>query len=245
MRILQTSDLHYRLRHYDWLIGAAPRFDAVVIAGDHMDISSAVSEGVQIAALSASLAAVAAKTHLLASSGNHDLNGRTASGEKTASWMGQLRGAALAVDGDTVAIGDTLFTVCPWWDGPDSRADLARMLDEAAKLRTGAAHKWVWVYHAPPTGPLSWTGKRHFGDDALPELIARHSPTAVLCGHIHEAPHRNGGSWVDKVGDTWLFNAGNQIGDVPARIEIDFDAALALWITMEGVEERSLLPEPQ
>jgi hypothetical protein len=32
MRILLTSDLHYKLRRYDGLIGAAPGFDAVVIA---------------------------------------------------------------------------------------------------------------------------------------------------------------------------------------------------------------------
>jgi predicted phosphodiesterase len=61
MRILLTSDLHYKLRQFDWLIGAAPHFDAVVNAGDHIDISSPVPTGVQIAALSASLTAVAEK----------------------------------------------------------------------------------------------------------------------------------------------------------------------------------------
>jgi predicted phosphodiesterase len=34
MRILLTSDLHYKLRQYDWLLGAGTGFDAVVIAGD-------------------------------------------------------------------------------------------------------------------------------------------------------------------------------------------------------------------
>lgn len=237
MRLLLTSDLHYRLRHYDWLIGAASRFDAVVIAGDHIDGSSTVPDGVQIAALSASLAAVAQKSRLFACSGNHDLDGRSAQGEKTATWLDAVRSEALAVDGDTVEIGDTLFTVCPWWDGPHAREAIAKQLDAAAARRTG---RWVWVYHAPPEGPLSWTGKRHFGDAALPELIARHSPTAVLCGHIHEAPYRKGGSWIDRVGDTWLFNAGNQIGDIPARIEIDFDTASARWITAEDIEERTL-----
>jgi len=111
------------------------------------------------------------------------------------------------------------------------------MLDRVAQRRTG---RWVWVHHAPPEGPLSWNGKRHFGDPALAGLIARHSPTAVLCGHIHEAPYREGGSWIDRMGDTWVFNAGKQLGDVPAHIEIDFGQAVARWITAEGVEERSL-----
>ncbi|MES3000732.1 MAG: metallophosphoesterase [Pseudomonadota bacterium] len=237
MRLLLTSDLHYRLRHYDWLIGAASAFDAVVIAGDHIDSASIVPDGVQIAALSASLEAIARKAPLLVCSGNHDLNGRSMHGEKIADWLAGLRSAALAVDGDTVKIGDTLFTACPWWDGPHAREGIAALLEEAAKQRTG---RWVWLHHAPPEGPLAWTGKRFFGDEALPALIARHAPTAVLCGHIHEAPYKKGGSWVDRIGDTWLFNAGNQIGDIPARIEIDFGENIARWITMEGVEEKSL-----
>ena len=74
MRILLTSDLHYRLRQYDWLIGAARGFDAVVIAGDHIDAFLPVPGAVQIAALSASFTAVAKKSRLLVCSGNHDLN---------------------------------------------------------------------------------------------------------------------------------------------------------------------------
>jgi Icc-related predicted phosphoesterase len=237
MRILLTSDLHYRLRQYDWLIGAAPRFDAVVIAGDHIDAQLPVPSAVQIAALSASFAAVAQKSRLLVCSGNHDLNAWDDKGEKIANWLAAVRGAARAVDGDTLGIGDTLFTVCPWWDGPQSRAGIERMLEAASRQREG---RWVWVYHAPPHGLLSWTGKRHYADAALPELVNRHSPTAVLCGHIHEAPFRNGGSWIDRIGDTWLFNAGHQIGDIPARVEIDLETRSARWVSLAGVEEKAL-----
>jgi len=237
MRILLTSDLHYKLRQYDWLIGAAPNFDAVVVAGDHIDAFGVVPSEVQIAALSASLAAVAQKSRLLVCSGNHDLNARNPQGEKKAGWLDAVRSAALAVDGDTVEVGDTLFTVCPWWDGPYARADVEQLLERASQRRNG---RWVWVYHAPPTGLLSWNGKRHFGDAVLADLVRRHSPTAVLCGHIHEAPFKTGGSWIDRIGDTWLFNAGRQIGDVPARIEIDFAQAEARWISLAGLEEKAL-----
>lgn len=240
MRLLLTSDLHYKLRQYDWLIGAAGGFDAVVVAGDHIDGSLSVPSEVQIAALSASLAAVARKSRLFVCSGNHDLNARNAQGEKTADWLEGMRSEALAVDGDTVDVGGTLFTVCPWWDGPHAREGVERLLEAAAAKRAG--RRWVWVYHAPPEGALSWTGKRHFGDEALPALVRRHQPTAVLCGHIHEAPFKAGGSWVDRIGATWLFNAGRQIGDVPCRIEIDFNAQAARWVSIEGVQERSLAP---
>jgi Icc-related predicted phosphoesterase len=196
-----------------------------------------VPSEVQIAALSASFTAVSRKTRVLVCSGNHDLNGRNPEGEKRANWLDSLRSTALAVDGDTVLIGSTLFTVCPWWDGPYARARVEQMLEAAALQRQGA---WVWLYHAPPEGLLSWNGKRHYGDALLSELVRRHSPTAVLCGHIHEAPFKTGGSWVERVGTTWLFNAGRQIGDVPARIEIDLVAQAARWISIAGVEDKPL-----
>jgi len=237
MRILLTSDLHYKLRQYDWLLSAAPNFDAVVIAGDHIDGQSALPGPVQIAALSATFSELAKKSRVLVCSGNHDLNAWNGQGEKVANWLAPVRSDALAVDGDTVHIGETLFSVCPWWDGPYARDDVERMLERAAAKRSG---RWIWVYHAPPEGVLSWTGKRHYGDSALPDLIGRFSPTAVLCGHIHEAPFKSGGSWIDRIGDTWLFNAGRQIGDIPARIEIDFSRQAARWISLAGVEERSI-----
>jgi Icc-related predicted phosphoesterase len=237
MRLLLTSDLHYKLRQFDWLLKKADTFDVVVVAGDHIDGLLPVPGEVQIAAVSATLGAIAAKTRLFACSGNHDLDLRDGDGEMTAAWLAGMRAAGVAVDGDSVAIGTTLFTVCPWWDGPAARTRVERLLADAATLRQGA---WVWVYHAPPECALSWNGRRHFGDALLAELVARHAPTVVLCGHIHEAPFKQGGGWIDRIGDTWLFNAGRQIGDVPARIEIDLAARTACWYSLMAVEERSL-----
>ena len=116
-------------------------------------------------------------------------------------------------------------------------ARVEQVLQAASHRRSD---RWIWVYHAPPKGALSWTGKRHYGDAVLAELVKRYSPTAVLCGHIHEAPFKTGGSWNDRIGETWLFNAGRQIGDVPARIEIDFTQHEARWISLAGIEEKAL-----
>ncbi|MGQ0802031.1 MAG: metallophosphoesterase family protein [Pseudomarimonas sp.] len=234
MRLLLTSDLHYRLPLYDWLMQAASGFDAVAIAGDHIDGGQPVPAYIQIKAIRASLSAISEQRPLFVCSGNHDLNARDPAGEKYASWVQECRSAALAVDGDSVLLGDTLITVCPWWDGPAGRKSVSALLDSASVQR-GA--RWVWLYHAPPQGKLSWTGKRHYGDALLPELIARHAPTAVLCGHIHEAPFQMDGSWHERIGETWLFNAGRQSGNVPARVEIDFAAGHARWVTTDGVEE--------
>lgn len=242
MRVLLTSDLHYRLRQYDWLVAAAGSFDAVVVAGDHVDIASPVPAQVQVAALSASLGQLAARVPALVCSGNHDLDVRSAADEKTAGWLAALRLPGLVVDGDTVCIGDTLFTVCPWWDGPVAMEGVRRQLEAAAARRAeSSSGRWVWVYHAPPTGVLSWNGRRHFGDPLLQELIARHAPSAVLCGHIHEAPFKPDGGWAERAGRTWVFNAGRQIGDVPAHIAIDFAAGRATWRSLAGVEELGLI----
>src|SRR4030095_1952758 len=144
MRILLTSDLHYTLRQYDWLLNAAPHFDAVVIAGDHIDAQSSLPGAVQIAALSATFAALAQKSRVFVCSGNHDLNAWNGQGEKVANWLGPVRSDALAVDGDTVAVDGTLFTVCPWWDGPYARVDVERMLERAADKGRG---RRAWGYN--------------------------------------------------------------------------------------------------
>jgi hypothetical protein len=193
---------------------------------------------VQIAALRASFAAVAEHAQLLVCSGNHDLNVRNPAGEMTAEWLAGCRRERVAVDGDSIELEDTLFSVCPWWEGPNTQAALERQLAEAATRRR---ERWVWVYHAPPKGALSWTGKQHFGDPLLPTLIARHRPTAVLCGHVHEAPFKLEGSWIDRIDDTWVFNPGHESGDIPARIEIDLDQGYARWSTSEGTEEQPLI----
>jgi Icc-related predicted phosphoesterase len=79
MHILLVSDLHYRLRQFDWLLAAAGDLDALVIAGDLLDIRSPVGLDVQAIAVSTALRALAEETVLLAASGNHDLDARDAS----------------------------------------------------------------------------------------------------------------------------------------------------------------------
>jgi Icc-related predicted phosphoesterase len=56
----------------------------------------------------------------------------------------------------------------------------------------------------------------------------------VLSGHIHRAPFLSEGSWIDRVGKTWVFNPGQQIGEFPTYIRLDLDAMTAEWISCEG-----------
>jgi len=239
MRYLLVSDLHYSLRQLDWLQKVAERYEVVVVAGDHLDISSAVALEAQIVVILKYLQRVHSRAKLVVSSGNHDLNATNDAGEKVAAWMSRVRKLGVATDGDTLEVNGTLFTVCPWWDGPATRAEVDAQLARDAAARAG--RRWVWVYHSPPAqSPTSWTGTKHFGDEDLVEWICRHRPDVVLTGHVHQSPFRQGGSWVDRVGDTWVFNAGRQIGPVPAHIVLDLDAGTASWRSLLGQESLRL-----
>ncbi len=58
-------------------------------------------------------------------------------------------------------------------------------------------------------------------------------------------PHTdpNAGSWIDRLGKTWVFNPGKQIGPAPTHIALDLDAMSAEWISLEGQSVRQLAVE--
>ena len=82
MKCLLISDLHYALKQFDWVSTVAKEFDVVVIAGDHLDISSTVETRTQITVILTYLRRLHTKTRLIVCSGNHDLDARNAAGEK-------------------------------------------------------------------------------------------------------------------------------------------------------------------
>jgi Icc-related predicted phosphoesterase len=238
MKLLQVSDLHYRLRHFDWLAQIAGAVDVVVIAGDLLDIRSPVPLDAQAIAVSAAMRALGSRVLLLAASGNHDLDSRDSTGEKVARWLSAVKSDRVRVDGESLYLGDDLFTVCPWWDGPLGRAALGKRLAKAALL---PRRRWIWVHHAPPSGsPLAWDGRREYGDAVLTGWISRFEPDIVLAGHVHQAPFVGGGAWSDRIGTTWIFNAGQQPGPVPTHVLIDLEAGTAAWISADDRAQISL-----
>ena len=215
------------MKQLDWVDRVCAQFDLIVIAGDHLDISSAVSLDAQVVVTLKYLRRLQDKTRVLVSSGNHDLTARDQANEKVPAWMARVRQLGVPTDGDRVEIGDSSFTICPWWDGPHARERVDEQLARDGRQR---GRHWVWVYHSPPDdSPVSWGGQRHFGDADLVGWIRQHRPDMVLTGHIHQSPFRSGGSWVDRIGDTWVFNPGRQIGPVPTHVVLDTGAQRATW----------------
>ena len=99
-------------------------------------------------------------------SGNHDLDSPQESGEKVARWLAASPDDGIITDGRFPS-SSTGFSspVCPWWDGPITRAGIAAQLGEAAKTERKL---WIWIHHAPPDkSPTSWGGTRYFGDTGL------------------------------------------------------------------------------
>ncbi|MDO9173230.1 MAG: metallophosphoesterase family protein, partial [Actinomycetota bacterium] len=85
------SDLHYSLRQFDWVVESAADFDLVVLAGDHLDISSSVSLDAQIVVVLRYLALIQESTMVAVSSGNHDLTGPDDNDERAALWLAEAR----------------------------------------------------------------------------------------------------------------------------------------------------------
>ncbi len=238
MRFLVVADLHYALQQYDWVMDVAPAFDVVVIAGDHLDLASLVDRRTQSVVIQKYIARLKDRTRLIVCSGNHDLDSDDAGGEKVTRWILNARGDRVASDGDSLLVEDTLFTVCPWWDGPVAQQAIrAQLAADAGRER----RRWIWVHHAPPDGsPVSWGGSRYFGDAELARLIEMHRPDIVLSGHVHQSPFTDAGSWVDRIGLTWVFNMGQQFGAPPAHIIFDTEEDVALWLSGAGVETINL-----
>lgn len=232
MKVLFVADLHYTLKQFDWLVGVASEYEAIIIGGDLLDLSSALDLGVQILVVEKYLDRIRQKTRLLVSSGNHDGDSRNAADESVAQWVRDSKSAGLFVDGDGWEIAGVRMTICPWWDGPVSRAELEAQLEREGQL---PRERWVWIHHAPPSNsPVCWTGRKSVGDEFLRGWIERYQPDLVLSGHIHNAPFVKNGSWIDRIGKTWVFNPGKQIGPCPTYIEFDLAAMTAEWMSLEG-----------
>lgn len=242
MKCLLVADLHYDLRKFDWVVTAADHVDVVVLAGDHLDAFSPVDRPAQAIIVQKYLRRIRRRAPLLICSGNHDLDSCDVSGELSTRWISRAHQFDVPNDGDSHRIGETLFTICPWHDGRGKRAEIARHLAHDATVRPAS---WVWVHHAPPKdSPTSWDGKRSFGDDALRAWILKYQPDIVLSGHVHQSPFTADGSWADRIGKTWVFNAGHQIGPLPSHVLVDTAVPGAYWISLMGAEGAPLNQAP-
>ena len=138
--------------------------------GDALDIGSAVDFRAQIVVVKKYLSLLSGLTRVILCSGNHDLDERSAEGEKIARWIGEVRELGIACDGDSlVIVGHALHGVSVV--GRAAGQEPPRK-PACARRRAQRLRQWIWVHHAPPANsPTSWGGKRFFGDVELVQWI--------------------------------------------------------------------------
>lgn len=239
MKILLVADLHYTLKQWDWLCEASSHFEVVVVSGDLLDLASIVPREAQAVVVQKYLARLSPTERLVVSSGNHDLLDEKDGQEEAAAWLREAIPPGAWVDGDRGELGSLFVSVLPWWEGEVLREKVEEQLARDAAEVDG--RRWVWIYHPPPHDTaLSRERGRDFGDPHLNKWIEHYSPFMAMGGHVHGAPFDKDGAWVDKLGSTWVFNPGRQIGPMPTCIAIDLEHETATWASLEGAERTPL-----
>ncbi len=234
MRLLLAADIHDNLRQLAWLEAEASQYDAVILAGDLLDVTGHRPLPAQRRTMQEALRLIAARAPVLVASGNHDVDA-----DGGCAWLHEVAGPRLFVDGSTVAWNGVAVTLWPW------RAA------GAATLPKGAAHDLpgvtrIWVHHAPPAGTRVGRcpdGRPPGGSAGLAERIQRHRPALVVSGHIHDAPFRADGGWWDRLGETICVNPGRQPGHEPSYVVVDLDAGEIGWVSASARDDRPL-PTP-
>ena len=237
MRILVVSDLHYRLPHYDWLVGPRPTSTPSPSPATSPTSSARCRTTSRPSSSRNYLGLLAERTAVLRRLRQPRPRRPRAHGEQVAGWLRRL-------DHDGAArrrrVASTSAT-------PGSRSAPGGTARSPARRSARSSPR------RPSTGPRAGSGSTTrrrrarrcatTGGVSSPTTTSRTGsrstePDVVLCGHIHQAPWAEGGSWHARLGDTWVFNAGKQIGPVPPHITLDTEAGTADWF---GVFESETL----
>ena len=94
---------------------------------------------------------------------------------------------------------------------------------------------------AAPAAAQTKEVKLYPPDEAtMRQIREKHKALTDAIAKLPESPFKPEGSWADRIGATWVFNAGRQIGPVPCHVEIDLAQGTAAWRSMMGTESLSL-----
>jgi len=206
--ILHIADLHADIKWFKWLVGVSHQYSLICVAGDSLDLNPYRSHAGQLEKVLPLLRKV--RTKMAVVSGNHDLLAGVDPRLENASWLQEIRGPNVAVDGDTLELPGGFKFRCLGWQAP---------------LPIAGPNE-VWLHHSPPS--LAKTaisrGGCDFGDFDLGEHLKEGlAPRVVLCGHVHDPVRHD-----DRSFGCWSLNPGRS-GDKPSPnfFEIDVAAGIA------------------
>ena len=191
MRILVVSDLHYRLPHYDWLVGRPPTSTSVALAGDLADVVSPVPHR-----RADGRARQLPRGCSRPGPGPRGLRQPRPRRSRWARRAGGRVAAPVATDGAArrrrgrrrrrhAVHGVPL--VGRAGDPRRGRRAARRGGRRPAGALGLALPRTAGRHAAVPRRPAE------FPDQELAAWIEQHQPDLVLCGHIHQAPWADGG----------------------------------------------------
>jgi uncharacterized protein len=205
MKLLHTTDLHFRCDWFDWIAAQAPRFDAVCISGDLLDMVGPQRKDfrTQIKWVRDWIRRFPGK--LFICSGNHDwwmpIHGVTDTDAK-GGWLRKMSTITVAVDGSRRIENDIQFITLPWLGVPSD---------------IDANRRVIVITHCPPAhSGVAQSGKQDLGDADLAKTCST-AELIVLCGHVHEPLQ-----WFATVGHSVCINPGCDFTQpIPNHVIID------------------------
>jgi Icc-related predicted phosphoesterase len=253
MKLLLVSDLHRDGKKLLWLLEEAPSHDALLVAGDHLNIFSNVSFSEQQAgAIRWSNVVRENKSFFAWCSGNHDFPNGDCTLMSSASplWMQDKEYSGDFVgDGQSRilcgACGSFVITTIPW---PITSGDLfiegkmiphidfiKALLRQGDDLRKQEKAPWIVLIHEPPAPSPLAVGYSAPEAEFTRRIIELAQPDFSLHGHIHDAPMRQGGSWIWHIGRTICFNPGqSSLGEQPHFILLEYSSPTDWKATWQG-----------
>jgi Icc-related predicted phosphoesterase len=207
MKILATSDLHGDFETLNKLGDVVRDYDAVIIAGDFTNFSSAKLAMHMVGEIESIV------KNLFIVPGNCDL-------EETSDLYSEL-GISLHSTGKIVDgigfFGAGGSNITPFNTPLEyDEDDIKKMLEEGYEEVREAKIK-ILVSHSPPKGTVDQTsGGINAGSIAVRDFLKENKVSLVICGHIHEA------KGVGKVGRADVVNTGpTSYGYVSINIDAD------------------------
>ena len=222
MRLILTSDLHRDGGKLLWLLEEAPPYDALLIAGDMLDIFSKTSFPEQTSgALRTRQAFINSGKSIAWCSGNHDFSpdGKAPISGASPMWMREQPSTETQLgDGESrllAAGGERIVVTTIPWKAQECSGITGRLLSEGKQLRSENGVPWIILYHEPPQGTPLAASSDTSGGTFSRRLIEEAKPEFSLHGHIHTAPMVPGGSWMGRIETTVCFNAGQSLAGEP------------------------------
>jgi Icc-related predicted phosphoesterase len=228
LKTLIVADLHFRENWFEWLINCAPAYDAVLIAGDLLDLFRIDPERPRQARIVLYyLRRLARATRVVLCSGNHDEVGplNVRGGVPVYSWLTEAEDfPGLVTDGRTWVTEELILTSIPYCASDAEKALLFGRGRIVKEDRPG--RKWIVLHHVPPALGDSFSVE----EVATLKLLYNYQPDYFISGHIHGLP-RALGKWRIDIGSSTVILPGQTLGaPVPDHMIFDFASGEGSWI---------------